>query len=194
VSPGGPAPPRAGAPWDPVRDGSPLRAILAREPSLSAQLVEPAAPPLLAPLVAPPLSGHQAAGLDLILEGFLLHHGRPRHLAPAERARQVLAGDYCYAHGLVRIAEAGDLFVIEALADLIALGAGLVAAGERAALAPLWRATTAAIAARGGPDRDATGGRLLEAKAALRADGDPAGLVAMAATLPPTRGLREAFA
>ena len=43
--------------------------------------------------------------------------------------------------------------MIEALADLIALGAGLVAAGDRAALSPLWRATTAAIASRGGRRR-----------------------------------------
>ena len=94
------------------------------------------------PLVTPPLAPDQAIGLDLILEGFLLHHGRPRHVAPAAPGRGVLAGDYCYAHGLVRIAAAGDLFVVSALADLIALGAGIVAAGERAGLVPLWRATT----------------------------------------------------
>ena len=68
---------------------------------------------------------HEAAGLDLILEGFLLHHGQARHLTPSGPGREVLAGDYCYAHGLVRITGAGDLFVVEALADLIALGAGL---------------------------------------------------------------------
>lgn len=170
-----------------------MRAALAGEPAFAAELVEPAAPPLLAPLVAPPLTGYQAAGLDLILEGFLLHHGRPRQLAPSEPGREVLAGDYCYAHGLVRIADAGDLFVIEALADLIALGAGLVAGGDRDALAPLWRATAAAIAARRSPDEGAVGARFLEAKRLLRADGDASGLADVAAALPPTPGLGEAF-
>jgi hypothetical protein len=170
-----------------------VRSVLAREPALAAELVEPAAEPLLAPLVSPPLTPHQAAGLDLILEGFLLHHGRPRHLSPSEPGREVLAGDYCYAHGLVRVAEAGDLFVIEALADLIALGAGLVASGGRDALAALWRATTAAIAARRSSDEDAVAGRLLEAKRLLRSEGDPSLLVAVAAALPATPDLDEAL-
>jgi hypothetical protein len=171
-----------------------VRAVLAQEPGLASQLAEPPAPPLLAPLVTPPLTPAQAAGLDLILEGFLLHHGRPRHLSPSEPGREVLAGDYCYAHGLVRIADAGDLFVIEALADLIALGAGVVASGRRAALPGLWRATTAAIAARRSPDADAVGARLLEAKRRLRADGDPSALAQVGAGLPPTPELDEAFA
>ena len=67
--------------------GRRVRAVLADEPTLGGELVEPAAAPLLAPLVAPPLTAEQAAGLDLILEGFLLHHGRPRHLAPAAPGR-----------------------------------------------------------------------------------------------------------
>ena len=165
---------------------------MSRAPA-AGELVEPAAEALLAPLVAPPLTPDQAVGLDLILEGFLLHHGHPRHLSPNEPGREVLAGDYCYAHGLVRIAEAGDLFVIEALADLIALGAGVVAAGRREALTPLWRATAAAIAARGSTDADAVGASLIEAKRRLRVDGDPSGVVEVAARLPPTPGLAEAF-
>lgn len=174
--------------------GPAVRAALASERALAAELVEPPPDPLLAPLVTPPLTPEQADGLDLILEGFLVHHGRPRHLALTDRGREVLAGDYCYAHGLVRVAAAGDLFVIEALADLIALGAGLVAAGDRAGLAPLWRATTAAIAARGGPDQEHAGARLLEGKRALRAGGGTAGLAELAATLPPTPELERAFA
>jgi len=170
-----------------------VRTVLANEPALSAELMEPAAPPLLSPLVTPPLAREEAAGLDLILEGFLLHHGRPRHLMPAAPGREVLAGDYCYAHGLVRISGAGDLFVVEALADLIALGAGLVAAGEHATLVPLWRGTTAAIAARGGPREAETGTLFLAAQRALRASGDATGLAALADGLPPTPGLEEAL-
>lgn len=172
-----------------------MRGVLADEPTLAGELVEPAAPPLLAPLVAPPLTAHQAAGLDLILEGFLLHHGTARHLSPSAPGREVLAGDYCYAYGLVRIAEAGDLVVVEMLADLIALGAGRVAAGDRQSLAPLWRATTAAIAARGGADEARLTEAFLAARGALRDDGgDVSGLTAIADTLPATPGLAEALA
>lgn len=171
-----------------------MRDVLAGEPALAAELMEPAAPPLLSPLVSPPLSPYEAAGLDLILEGFLLHHGRPRHLTPSAPGREVLAGDYCYAHGLVRITGAGDLFVVEALADLIALGAGLVASDAHAALVPLWRGTTAAIAARRGPHEAEMGRLFLEAQRALRAEGDVSGLAALAADLPPTPGLEEALA
>ena len=171
-----------------------MRGVLTGEATLAGELLEPAAGPLLAPLVAPPLTDHQAAGLDLILEGFLLHHGTARHLSPSAPGREVLAGDYCYAYGLVRIAEAGDLFVVELLADLIALSAGLVATGDRASLAPLWRATTAAIAARRGADEGRVTEAFLAARGALRADGDSSGLAAIADTLPPTPGLVEALA
>lgn len=171
-----------------------MRDVLAAEPTLAAELMEPAAGALLSPLVSPPLTPYEAAGMDLILEGFLLHHGTPRHLTPAAPGREVLAGDYCYAHGLVRITGAGDLFVVEALADLIALGAGLVAADAHDALVPLWRGTTAAIAARRGPREAQTGALFLAAQRALRANGDVAGLEALADELPPTPGLEEALA
>ena len=170
-----------------------MRTVLAGEPALSAELMDPPAAPLLAPLVQPPLAADAAAGLDLILEGFLLHHGRPRHLAPSGPGREVLAGDYCYAHGLVRVAGAGDLFVVEALANLIALGAGLVAAGSPAGLVPLWRATMVAIAARRSPAQDDTAHRFLAAQRALRGDGDIGPLAVIADELPPTPGLAEAL-
>lgn len=168
--------------------------MLADEPALAGELKEPAAAPLLSPLVSPPLGPHEAAGLDLILEGFLLHHGHPRHVTPGAPGREVLAGDYCYAHGLVRITAAGDLFVVKALADLIAIGAGLVAAGAHTALVPLWRGTTAAIAARRGPREAETVALFLAAQRALRIGGDASGLAALAAELPPTPGLEEALA
>ncbi len=171
-----------------------MRDALAGEPALAAELIEPPAAPLLSPLVHPPLSEYEAAGLDLILEGFLLHHGRPRHLTPSAPGREVLAGDYCYAHGLVRITGAGDLFVVEALADLIALGAGLVAAGDHAALAPLWRGTTAAIAARRGPREERAAALFCAARHSLRTSGDVSGMAALAQELPPTPGLEEALA
>jgi hypothetical protein len=170
-----------------------VRAVLADEVALAGELIDPEAPPLLAPLVTPPLRPEEAMGLDLILEGFLLHHGRPRHVAPAAPGREVLAGDYCYAHGLVRIAAAGDLFVVSALADLIALGAGIVAAGGREGLVPLWRATTWAIAARGGRRPGDVEARFRAAQDALRGGGGHGPLDDLARELAPTPGLEEAL-
>jgi hypothetical protein len=42
----------------------------------------------------------------------------------------VLLGDYLYAHGLVRIAEAGGVEAVAAMAELISRCASLRAAGE----------------------------------------------------------------
>lgn len=169
-----------------------MREALAAEPSLAGRMIEPANPPLLAPLVHPPLTAEEAAGLDLILEGFLLHHGRPRLVAPEDRGREVLAGDYCYAHGLVRVARSGDLFVIAALAELIALSAGLVASSRREVLAPLWRATAIAIAAA--EPASAIRSSYERATAALRASGDARPVARLAAPLPPTPELDAALA
>lgn len=174
-----------------------MKDILATEPTLAAALRESTARPLLAPLISPPLTPWQAIGLDLILEGFLLHHGRARHLDLPDHGRSVLAGDYCYAHGLVRIADADDLFLIQALADLIALGAGLVTTGERAALVPLWRGTAAAIAARGRPGEDQAQELYAEARTSMRTGALAPALSALDAltrNLPETPELSEAFA
>jgi hypothetical protein len=59
-----------------------------------------------------------ALGLETIYEGYLLHYGTPRLFAPADGDTALLLGDYLYAHGLVRVAEAGT---VEAVADLAAL-------------------------------------------------------------------------
>jgi hypothetical protein len=106
-----------------------------------------APPVLLAPLAAGSLSADQAAGLDLILEGFLHHHGRPRLVDPA--SGPVLTGDACYAGGLVLVAASGDLTIIGLLAGLISRSATLVAEGQVEHLPALWAATVAAI---GHPD------------------------------------------
>src|SRR5438045_2454772 len=39
-----------------------------------------------------------ALGLETIYEGYLLHYGRPRLFAPADRHTSLLLGDYLYAH------------------------------------------------------------------------------------------------
>jgi hypothetical protein len=68
-------------------------------------------------------------GLETIYEGYLLHYGRPRLFAPADADTALLLGDYLYAHGLVRIAEAGTVEAVADLAALISLCAQLRADG-----------------------------------------------------------------
>ncbi len=166
-----------------------MRRALATQPGLSGNLIEPPPALVAAPLAAPGLSSEHAAGLDLILEGFLLHHGRPRHLDLPDIGRRVLAGDYCYAHGLVWVAEAGDLHIIELLADLVAMSAALVSTGDRDGLGPLWRTTIAAIA-DGDPAFDE---QLRLAKDALRTRADTTALCALAIDLPDARDLQAAL-
>jgi hypothetical protein len=157
-----------------------IRADLVIEPGLADGLVPNPTDPILAPLVSPPMAMEHALGIDLILEGFLAHHGRPRELAVTDTPALVLAGDYCYAAGLVRVAQANDVFVIGALARLVALSAGLVATGRRAELAAVWLGTIAAIAGSADPEVRA---RLSAAVRRSTDDGDHAGFDQLAAEI-----------
>ena len=58
----------------------------------------------LVPVFSPLGQPRHALGLETIYEGYLLHYGRPRLFAPADRDTGLLLGDHLYAHGLVRIA------------------------------------------------------------------------------------------
>jgi len=60
-----------------------------------------------------------ALGLETIYEGYLVHFGRPRLFAPEDGDTALLLGDYLYAHGLVHIAESGDVKAVADLAELI---------------------------------------------------------------------------
>ena len=71
-----------------------------------------------------------ALGLETVYEAYLVHYGRSRLFAPAEESERVLLGDYLYAHGLVRIAEAGGVDAVAAMAELISRCASLRAEGE----------------------------------------------------------------
>jgi hypothetical protein len=71
-----------------------------------------------------------ALGLETVYEAYLVHYGRPRLFAPGEESERVLLGDYLYAHGLVRISEAGGVEAVAAMAELISRCASLRAAGE----------------------------------------------------------------
>jgi hypothetical protein len=100
-----------------------------------------------------------ALGLETIYEGYLLHYGRPRLFRPVDADTALLLGDYLYAHGLVRIAEAGPVEAVSDLAALISLCArlraeGLPGDGEAwaATAATLGRGEEARVRWRPGPD------------------------------------------
>jgi hypothetical protein len=59
--------------------------------------------------------------LEMILEGSLLHYGRPRVVVTDDRDLALLLGDQLYALGLSRLAELGDLEAVSELADVISL-------------------------------------------------------------------------
>ena len=93
------------------------------------------------------LRGH-ALGLETIYEGYLVHYGRSRLFSPADRDTALLLGDYLYAHGLVRVAETGDVAAVSDLAELISLCAQSRADG-RDGDGAAWAATAASLG-RGG--------------------------------------------
>lgn len=83
--------------------------------------------------------------LELILEGSLLHYGRPRVLAVDDPDLALLLGDQLYALGLARLAELGDLAAVAELADLISLVAVAEAANEGDLTEAVWAAGARAI-------------------------------------------------
>jgi hypothetical protein len=71
-----------------------------------------------------------ALGLETVYEAYLVHYGQPRLFAARDADDAVLLGDYLYAHGLVRIAEAGGVDAVSVMADLISRCAALRADGS----------------------------------------------------------------
>jgi hypothetical protein len=71
-----------------------------------------------------------ALGLETVYEAYLVHYGRPRLFSPGAESERVLLGDYLYAHGLVRISQAGGVAAVATMAELISRCASLRAAGE----------------------------------------------------------------
>jgi len=101
---------------------------------------------------SPLVPEHIGLGLETVYEAYLVHYGRPRVFESRDSDEAVLLGDYLYAHGLVRVAEAGGVPAVAALAELIAR-----CAAERADGRPddgaAW--VDAARALGGTPDTDA---------------------------------------
>jgi hypothetical protein len=110
-----------------------------------------------------------ALAVETIYEGYLAHYGHPRLFAPADDSAGLLLGDYLYAHGLVRVAETGNVVAVADLAELISLCAQL-RADERAGDGAAWAATAARLGE----------GVLADARAALRDGSDVGPLLAAA--------------
>jgi hypothetical protein len=122
-----------------------------------------------APVFSPLGEPRFALGLETIYEGYLVHYGTCRLFAPVDLDTALLLGDYLYAHGLVRIAEVGDVDAVADLSELISLCAQL-RAEDASGDGPLWAATAALLGARA----------LDGARAALRLRGDDGALTAAA--------------
>jgi hypothetical protein len=162
-----------------------LRELLAREGEAIAPVL--AADPreeVVAPLVsacAPsrPDAAELALVMESILEGYLLHYGRPRLVVTPDEDLRLLAGDHLYALGLSRLAQLGDLDAVRALADLItSCSQAHAQERDRAAVAQvaagLWLLTALAVGAGRWPGYE----RTLGGRAGDPADGD--GLIAEA--------------
>jgi hypothetical protein len=104
------------------------------------------------PVFSPLAPEELALGLETVYEAYLVHYGRPRLFEAPDADEAVLLGDYLYAHGLVRIAEAGGVDAVRVLAGLISRCAALRADG-RAGDGDAW--VDAARALGGTPDDDA---------------------------------------
>jgi hypothetical protein len=106
------------------------------------------------PVFSPLAPGPLALGLETVYEAYLVHYGRPRLFEAPDADEAVLLGDYLYAHGLVRIAEAGGVEAVRVLAELISRCAAQRADGADGD-GEAW--VDAARALGGVPDDDAVG-------------------------------------
>jgi hypothetical protein len=140
--------------WAEIADGARAESTLWGD-ALRPDLVEE-------PVFSPLAEERFAVGLETIYEGYLVPYGTPRLFAPADADTALLLGDYLYAHGLVRIAEAGDVDAVADLSELISLCSQLraeQAEGDGA----LWAATAVLLG---------SGRALDDARAALRLHSD----------------------
>jgi hypothetical protein len=153
-----------------------------RESPLWAAALRPPAEQERIAVFSPLAEERYRLGLETIYEGSLLHYGRPRLFAPADRDTALLLGDYLYAHGLVRIAAVDPVAAVGDLAELISLCAQARADGTDGDGAA-WAATASALGL----------GRLDEAREALRDSGDAGPLARLARSLADQEAVEQAL-
>ena len=116
-----------------------LAALLREEGGLiGATVVDP-------PAHDAPVPDRYALLFEAIREGYLLHYGEGRALAPDDPDLALLAGDRLYALGLARLAAMGDLEAVRLLADAISGCARAHAEGRPAEADAVWSGTAAAL-------------------------------------------------
>ena len=103
----------------------------ASESSVWAAALLPGHERQLVAVFSPLAPGELAVGLETVYEAYLTHYGTPRLFDAGDSDEAILLGDYLYAHGLVRVAEAGGVQAVAVLADLISRCAALRADGEQ---------------------------------------------------------------
>lgn len=163
-----------------------LEALLREQGGLLASALPPAAPatngggPAQIVAAGPRAAAHAAEYelvVEAVYEGYLLHYGAPRLLAPAEADLGLLAGDRLYALGLARLVELGDVPAVGELADVITLTALAHGADSPDLAGAIWNAGARAVG--WGPSEEHA-----RAKALARA-GSPEALDAMRALAVP---------
>ena len=126
--------------------GSPLADVMSAAPADDA--ADGALDPVALAASGPRAAAHRddvELALTAVLEGCLLHYGKPRALQIADPDLALLAGDRLYALGLDRLAAIGDLNAIAELADIISLSAQAHTAGDGELALAVWHAGAAAI-------------------------------------------------
>jgi hypothetical protein len=84
------------------------------------------------------VTGELGFVLEAVYEGYLMHYGEPRAFEGMDPDLRLLAGDALYALGLARLAVAGDLAAVAALADLISASAQAQAEARPEDAEALW--------------------------------------------------------
>jgi hypothetical protein len=93
--------------------------------------------------------------LEMILEGSLLHYGRPRVVVTDDRDLALLLGDQLYALGLSLLAELGDLEAVYELADVISLLSQAQLSEDAALAGAIWDAGAVAVGWGATPEYEA---------------------------------------
>lgn len=83
--------------------------------------------------------------LEMILEGYRLHYGRPVVVRPPDDDLALLLGDQLYALGLARLAALGDLEAVAELADVISLAAQAHSVADHELADAVWEAGAVSV-------------------------------------------------